>query len=308
MLTTLNAPTSTDNATATIADKIAAAFPFDVDKFPLSGPEGLSTPHYGLFRGDNGQCIGIACKRGYVPHTTDDVAALAEAASAAFSGGGGDCQVRCTFREGHYVTVIPSDDHRRAIFGTRDNIFPRLIIRAGYDGRAFRGELGFYRDACRNLSMLRAAGQTASSVIRHTHHLRERLEDLKHVFRRLASQWDGIAATAERMEATPVNLADFLRTVYPLPEDATRRTRGTHDRRIERIMRRVIRERQITGRPDLSRFDRAVEVSVWEAYNAVQGYVQHDMPRHGRPSEMDRAIMALEDAAVGRALEVALAA
>lgn len=40
--------------------------------------------------------------------------------------------------------------------------------------------------------------------------------------------------------------------------------------------------------------------------NGVQGYVQHEMPRHGRPGDMQRAILSLEDAAVGRATELAL--
>lgn len=290
---------------SSIGDKINAAFPFSVDKFPLSGPEGMHTPHYGLFRGDSGECIGVACRKGYVPHTVDDVAALAEAASGAFSG---ECDVRCHFNDGHFVSVIPPIEHRRAIYGTADNIFPRLIIRAGYDGRAFRGELGFFRDCCRNMAVLRPVEGTArvSDSIKHTHHLRERLEDLRRVFTRLAAGWDGVAATAQRLEATEVDLADFLRTVYPMPEDASRRTRGTHDRRIERIIRRIARERVTTGRPELKTFGRTFTVSLWEALNGVQGYVQHDMPRHGRPSEMQRAIMAIEDAAVGRATELAL--
>jgi hypothetical protein len=289
--------------TSSIADKIAAAFPFSVDKLPLVGPEGLRTPHYGLFRGDSGDCIGIACKQGYVPHTTDDIVALAQAASGAFSG---ECDVRCHFNDGHFVTIIPPVEHRRAIFGTQDNIFPRMIIRAGYDGRAFRGELGFFRDCCRNMAIVRPVGARVSDVIRHTHHLPERLEELQRIFTRLAAGWDGIAATALRLEATEIDLADFLRQVYPLTEDATRRTRNGHDRRVERIIRRVARERLATGRPELKTFGRTFMVSAWEALNGVQGYVQHDMPRHGRPGDMQRAILALEDAAVGRATELAL--
>lgn len=290
-----------------IADKINAAFPFSVDKFRLTGPEGLTTPHYGLFRSDDGACVGVACRKGYEPHTVDDVAALAEAASGAFSG---ECDVRCHWNDGHFVSVIPPVEYRESIYGTKDNIFPRLWIRAGYDGRAFRGELGFYRDTCRNMARIMRAEGTASisQSIKHTLHLRERLEDLQRIFCKLAASWDGVAETARHLESREVDLADFLRLVYPLSEDASRRTRGTHDRRIERIMRRVIRERQATGRPELKTYGRTFLVSAWEALNGVQGYVQHDMPRHGRPGEMERALLALDDAAVSRALEVALAA
>ena len=289
---------------STIAARIAEAFPFSVDKLPLAGPEGLRTPHYGLFRGDNAECIGVACKRGYEPHTVDDVAALAEAAADAFPG---ETNVHCLFRDGHYVTVQPSREHRAAIFGERDNIWPRLVVRAGYDGRAFRATLGYYRDACRNLAMIRAAGNSVDANIRHTHHLREKLAELQHVFRRLAAGWDGVVETARTLDSREVDMAEFLRQVYPIPEDASRRTRGSHDRRVEKIIRRIVRERLTTGRPDLRTHGRTYLVSAWEAFNGVQGYAQHDMPRHGRPSEITRAIVALDDAAVARALDIALA-
>ena len=33
-----------------VSDKIRSTFNFSVDKFPLSGPDGMSTPLYGLFQ------------------------------------------------------------------------------------------------------------------------------------------------------------------------------------------------------------------------------------------------------------------
>jgi hypothetical protein len=231
---------------------------------------------------------------------------LVEAAADAF---GGDAKARCLFRDGHYVTVAPSDEYRRSIFGTADNIWPRLTIRAGYDGRAFQAQLGLYRDVCRNLAMLQPVGHQTAANIRHTHHLRDRLGELRHTFARLAAGWNGVVETARAMETREVNLADFLRQVYPLSADATDRTRRSAERRVEGIIRRIVRERQQTGRPDLRiGTDGAYLVSAWEAFNGVQGYVQHDQSRHGRPDEYTRAVIALDDPAVSRALELAMAA
>ena len=290
-------------ATQSVSDVVRAAFPFSVDKLPLFGPEGLRTPHYGLFRSDNGSSVGVACRKGYEPHTVDDVCALVEAASSAFDG---DAKARCLFRDGHYVTVSPSDDYRRTIFGT-DTIWPRLIIRAGYDGRCFSANLGFYRDACRNLAMIRPEGNAVKANIRHTYQLRGKLDDLRRTFARLASGWNGVVETAQAMDARQVNLADFLRQVYPLVDDATVRTRRSAERRVEAIVARIVRERQATGRPRLVGTDGAYLVSAWEAFNGVQGYVQHDHSRHGRPDDYTRAVIALDDPAVSRALELALA-
>jgi len=287
-----------------VSDAVRAAFPFSVDKLPLFGPEGLRTPHYGLFRSDSGASVGIACRKAYEPHTVDDVCALVEAAADAF---GGNAKARCLFHNGHYVTVEPSAEYRRSIFGTADNIWPRLIIRAGYDGRCFSANLGFYRDACRNLAMIRAEGNAVTANIRHTFQLRSKLDDLRGTFARLASGWNGVVETAASMEARQVNLADFLRQVYPLSSDATERTRRSAERRVGAIVARVVRERQQTGRPRLVGSDGAYLVSAWEAFNGVQGYVQHDQSRHGRPDAYTRAVIALDDPAVSRALELALA-
>jgi hypothetical protein len=156
--------------------------------------------------------------------------------------------------------------------------------------------------------MLRSVGQETVANIRHTHHLRDRLSELQRTFAQLASGWDGVVETAQRMESRQLNLADFLRQVYPLSSDASERTRRSAERRVESIIRRIVRERQHTGRPDLRiGMDGAYLVSAWEAFNGVQGYVQHDMSRHGRTDAYTRAVIALDDPAVSRALELALA-
>ena len=128
----------------TVLDSVKAAFPFSVDKYPLSGPDGMRTDLYGLFRSDNAEHVGKPCSKNYVPHQSDDVVALVEAAGQAFEGLG---ETRCTFKNAHHVCVSPSLEDRRAIFGTADNIFPRFMIRGGYDGRGFLATMGFYRDA-----------------------------------------------------------------------------------------------------------------------------------------------------------------
>jgi len=48
-------------------------------------------------------------------------------------------------------------------------------------------------------------------------------------------------------------------------------------------------------------------VSAWEAYNAVQGYVQHDASRKGSPSDFSRIIGASRDMSVKKAETLALA-
>lgn len=288
-----------DASPAAVSSAIAQAFPFSVGKFPLQGPDGMRTPHYGLFRDDNSECVGVACKKGYEPHTRDDVAAMSEAAAAAFN-----AQVKVTthWADGHTVILGPTDDYRREIFG-RDTVWPRFVLRAGYDGSAFSASLGLYRDACRNLLMVRPARGIVSAKLRHTVGLRDRMPELIDQFRQLATSWDSVVETAQAMRQREIGVADFVRSIYRLPENASARQEQSFTERARRIVARIARDRHALG-VDMGNLERA---TAWEAFNAVQGYIQHDQRRHGRPSDVARALMAWNDPTVDRAFSLAMA-
>ena len=285
------------------ADQVANAFGFTVDKFPLSGPDGMSTPWYALFRSDTGGVVGEGSVTDrYVPHQTDDVIALVDACESVFDEAS---QVKTHFRNGHYVTVAPSKEYRRSIYGTADNIFPRLIIRGGYDRSAFNVTLGIYRDACQNLAMLRSVSETYQSI-RHTSGLRFAMDELIGQFETLKEGWQTLENLVHSMQAAEVSMVDFLNAVYPEPDTDAPRAVTIHRNRTEKIFQRLQRERIKTGRPAM---DSSFTVSAWEAYNAVQGFNQWDASRReGFSGEFDRILQAAKSPAVRRAEELALAA
>lgn len=281
------------------SEQIRSTFNFDVVKLPLTGPDSAFTPHYGLFRQDSGQCVGSAVKKRYTPHTTDDVVILADAAMEAF----GESSVKCHWNAGHNVIIQPTDDQRRAIYGTADNIFMRCLISAGYNGTPFRASLGMYRDACKNLSIPRFVEGT-TSVIRHTKSLRPKMKELVASFERVKAGWETLASLATRMEASNVRLGDFLRHVYGEPEAGSKRGETIHAQRTEAIFRRVQQERMRTGRPD---FSGDFTVSVWEAYQSVQGYSQHsERGRAAREDDFARILRAADEPNVKKAESHAL--
>lgn len=290
--------TATANAVSAVRD----AFNFTVDKFPLSGPDGMATPFYGLFRSDTSKVVGTAVTNRYRCHQTDDVLAITEAAIEALSDE--DIQVRTHFRDGHYVEYSPSNAERRAIYGTADNIFPRFLLRAGYDGRAFSVSLGYYRDLCSNLHIPRAVGKGIVRTIRHTSGLRSKMDELIHDFSELGKGWDAIQAAVQRMESREVVLTDFLNSIYGEPEKDSKRAVTVHKNRTEAIVRRLLGEQVRSGRPSMGS---DFKVSAWEAFNAVQGYVQHEATRRsGFDNAMDRLILANGDKYVHSAELLAL--
>lgn len=292
-----NQPTTT-NASATMspAEYVKQSFNFTVDKFPLTGPDCMPTGVYGMFRSDTCEMVGrTSVTKAYKAHTADDVALLVDAASHAFPGD--TRHVKCVFNHGHVVSLAPSDRHRASIYGTKDNIFPRLIIDAGYGGSAFKASLGLYRDACDNLQMMQSLNKTSVSI-RHSTSLHSRVESLSRTFRSLAEQWAGVVNVVQAMQAKSVDFAEFLSRVYPVSEDATGRSRTIAVNRTREIFNRFMRERVITERPTMAS---GHQVSVWEAFNAVQGHAQHDKVRRGQSrdaSHLERAMVAAEDPAV----------
>ena len=285
-----------------IADRVAAAFPFECNKLPLFGPEGLPTPHYGIFRSDNADCVGSTCSRKYEPHTRDDVAAICEASAEAF---GDDLRLVSKFADGHRLIMGAKSAQPVAISG-RDTIAPRLIVRAGYDGRAFSAWLGYYRGVCENLDIIRPvlAGAGVSGKIRHTAGLRDKMPALVAQFRAMAGEFGRVVETAQKLAATEVTLARWLDACWPIEGTETPRQRSARRRRNGAIGQRILRERQRLG--GLSRLGESIDrATAWEAYQGVQGYVQHDANRQGRPDNVARALIALDSPIVLRAQELA---
>ena len=263
------------------------------------------TKHHGIFRRDrDGKrlCIGSAVSSKYKPHTINDVVALAQAGAQAFDG---EIKIDCNWREGHYLTISPTDDYRRSIFGTDDNIFPRLIIGAGYDGKGFEGSIGVYRDACENLDIPRVTGEKFSVKLRHSSNLHEYMKETVQRFRAVASKFTKIGDMLQRMETRKVNLIAFLSEVFPeLEETATEKKKSGYARRINSIVARIVKERLKTGRPEIN--PQTLEVSAYEAYNGVQGYFQWDVTRRNNPSSFDRAALSWHQSEVSGAFDLGI--
>lgn len=294
--------------TSNVSASVREAFDFTVDKFPLSGPDGLRTPWYALFNSKTNQVVGNGSVTSrYVPHTTDDVCALVDAAAEAFDG---EIECKTHFRDGHYVNIQPCRADRVRVYGQSDNVWPRVIINAGYDERSFTATMGYYRDACDNLAIMRKVSGTTVSL-RHTSGLRGHMDDLIASFSVLKQSWGTLTDVIGRLESRTVRMVDFLDQIYGTPSTEqlalansgqSVRAVTVHQNRTEAIWNRLNRERNITGRPQLTD-----TVSAWEAYNAIQGYVQHDaQSKSGFKGEFDRILRASRDASVRKAESIVL--
>lgn len=294
---------SQQNVQQQVAAQIARAFPFKILKLPLSGPDNLPTPHFGLFRDDMTDvkgCLSVAVKEAYQPHTLDDIQALAESAIIGFDSQH-DAQVRCRWNgRGEQVIIEPSKDYRRSVYGTKDYIYPRALIYARY-GQAFSATCGLFRDACSNLEMIQQV-EGCTIKIRHASSLREKMDELIDDFRTLAAKFENVYEMAKHLEDRTHSVADFLSTLYPVSEIDSERKVARAKAKAETMITRLFRERDRVGRPD----NQHETATLWELVNIVTGYVQHNKSRHGEPSGTDRALISIEDDETHNAWELAL--
>ena len=282
--------------TQDIVSTVVSKFDFQVEKFPLSGPDNMPTSLYGLFRsGGTGktECISKqSVTKQYVPHTTDDVLALVEAGANAFDG---EINVDCYFRGGHYVNLMPTKEERLEVYNN-DGVIPRIIVNASYNGRAFNATMGFWRDLCSNMSMLRSVESTTVSI-RHSSGLRLEMDELIEQFGVLKESWGDLSAAILNMQSRQVAIADILKEIYGEPEKTEGRGATIHKNRTELIVRRILSEQARTGRSAPTNG----MVSAWEMFNGIQGYVQHDSSRKGDVTDFSRIIDASNDRAVRKA-------
>ncbi len=109
-----------------------------------------------------------------------------------------------------------------------------------------------------------------------------------------------------------MRMVEFLDQIYGRPTDEQLNLAATgqavravtmHKNRTEAIWKRLNSERVRTGRPTMTNDT----VSAWEAFNAIQGYVQHDArAKKGFKSEFARIIRAANDPAVRQAEQMVL--
>ena len=286
-------------------EKVRRAFPFEVAKLPLYGPDREPTGYYGLFADDTGTPVRkSSVSKVYEPHTTEDVLALAEAAISTFPDIGDQGDFTAFFSGGHCLSFAPRQEHRQAIFGTKDNIWPRINIRAMYDGKAFRASCGYFRDACRNMAEIKSVRST-NVTIRHDGGLRDKMDDLVKQFRSLSTGWSNLKDWALTQEDNRVNLRDFIHDLYGEPDaDASERTRSGYRNRATDILERIQRERVATDRPNPSLSGPDWACTGWEVWNGIQGWNQWSRSRRGNVSDVQRAFLANQEPSVQRAAEM----
>lgn len=281
---------------SSVESDILGAFPCEVEKVQLQNPAtGSPSNHFCLVY--DGKELPVSVKKNYVPHSRNDIVTLCDAAKEAF---GGQIKIATTFKDGHFVSIQPTDQYRRSIFGT-DTINPRMIIQAKCGGGAFRASLGWYRDVCRNLTWLKSVAVVSESI-RHSANLPQKHAELVETFGIVANGWENTVEYLKVMDDRQVRVSAVLAELMGERPDKGR-AQTIFDRKVSAIDSILVKERMKTGKSGRP----ATEATAWELFNAIQGYSQHQKTRHGNPTEIERAAIAGSDLEVSKAEQLLFA-
>ena len=127
------------------------------------------------------------------------------------------------------------------------------------------------------------------------------MDELISDFRNLSSGLSNLEEVIHDLESRKVRMADFVRAVFGAPPEEAGVGQTLAVRRIEAIFSRLNRERRATGQREVSESD-DFTCSAWSAFQAVQGYLQHDTNRRGsNVTPQSRIFTTLSDSRVARA-------
>ena len=281
-------------------------FPKQIIKRQLFGPYGEETGVYGLFD-ENRNFIGrSSVTERYVPHQLEHIRPIVN--SVLGLPGFENPKVRAEWKNGHYIRIRPSDDYRREII-KGDSIWPQLDLWFGLGGLPARGRLPLQRDACSNLMMVRNSSEINFSI-KHTKSLEARIATIQDQFWNIVAKWDEVVDHCRNMHAKRINLKHLLAEIYPAPKNDSKQAATKHNDKLNAIWSRVMRE---SHKLNLETLSLANPITTgWMAFNAIQGYRQHDAIRTSEKGmtreqkEFNRSVSVLEDSTVQRAEELIL--
>ncbi len=291
---------TTTNKTAVqqaVRDAIFTAFPKEVVKMPLCGPDNLPSPHYGLCFEDatsRGDWCSATVKQGYEPHTREDVAVICETIAAGLDVPLADIDISAAWKngKGHRVAVQPTKAYRRSV-ASGDTIWPKFIVRANYGG-SFIASVGMYRDLCSNMQMMRRVENT-TVYLRHVGSFRDNFDATVEEWQYLAAKFDNIVECATKLRESTVAVEEFYDRLYPQPETNASQTR--HRNKLSAMFGRMVKERKQLGYSLADATDHK-KANLWELVNSVTGWVQHSkrQTRNGqRLSDAAKAFAAVDD-------------
>lgn len=250
-----------------------------VSKIPYTNPHpdflGSKTGVYGCFRDDTGEPLGGIVKENYVLPTRDQLVQVSMAACQAFDGMDVDVQASM-YKASYQCTIKPTADFRREVF-QGDTVCPLFQVSLNFAGTGTDNiHMGMFRDACDNLMMMRTLSSWTKKI-RHSSSHNRLFEKAVTDCNSLAGDFDNFVERAQQLQQTEVNMQEMVESIF-----ADRIKDNKASKQLKSALREIFeRYNDEAEASDIQKIgvDGNWVANGWLAYNALQGYYQHDSPR-----------------------------
>lgn len=247
-----------------------------------------------MYNAETGEIIGAPVTDAYYLHTKEDFIRLVFAGMQGIN----DPEAKAHFawvNNSIMSAVIRPTSIDPHLPVTHDTLMKRLNITAGFGGLgAIKGMAGLFRPLCLNLDVF-ATVLASQQVIKHTANMTNRMDDLVMQFNSISKTWEYMGEQVQQMYNRKVNLGEYFDAVWKVDrtEDRNFTRADTRNRDLVHRLKRETKHYFSYSDPH------QVEYNAWNAYQAVQGHIQHggvDTMPSNTPEERN----ALMQSAVGR--------
>lgn len=281
-----------------VYDKVIALPEIVVLEYPHP-QTGEPSGTFGCFRNDTWGKVGGTVTKNWQAPTRSQLVQLAMAATQAFDGS--EVEVQATiFQNGYSCTVKPTAEYRQEVI-KGDDLWPMLTARMNFGGTGTDNiSLGMCRDMCRNMAMI----QSVESYNRRLRHSRDHGVFMQQAIEDCSELAGGFDSMVEKLREIAARKIDFNQLIGGIFEQriANAQKSGRVDeagnpklpnqtiRALEAIQTRYNNEAKILGLDTIGATN--TEMNAWVAYNAVQGYYQHDANRRAAGNDYEQALVA----------------
>ncbi|MGX1025561.1 phage/plasmid-like protein (TIGR03299 family) [Streptomyces ambofaciens] len=173
--------------------------------------------------------------------------------------------------------------------GINDTVVPYVVVMNDHSGQGqFQCVVTPWRPVCANTERLAVRDAMTRWAVRHTAGATNQIKEARRTLGLSVQYFDQFASEETALARTDIAIDDFHKTIadlWPLDEDASKRTRTNHAARVSALDEVFVNETERVGR------------TAYAAERAITGYLDHIAPRRPGQSmtqEIARATAALE--------------
>lgn len=196
-----------------------AGLDWEVSKEPLFDHEGRKVPHFGIFRQDTRQCLGVVGSN-YTPVQNHETFSFLDSLTGA--GMGLEYSTAGCIDGGKRIWTLVKLPHRITV-GSSEQLMPYLLAVNSNDGSSrLTFKLTTVRPVCSNTLNFALKEKAQTLALRHTTKVKARMDDAQKVLAAIGDQIDNIGLLLNGLSGVQLHgdkMKEFLHATFDLSKE-----------------------------------------------------------------------------------------